>query len=119
MSFLFIGLGGFFGAICRYILGLSFNQSHSLKPFGTWIANISGSILLGILFVSHEKEIIHRITWLLFGVGFCGAYTTFSTFGTETLSMLLNRDYKKAIFYVFSSFTLSVGSVLIIILLVK
>lgn len=117
MSLLYIACGGFLGANARYFLGIKLNRTNPLRPYGTLVANITGSILLGILFVSFEKSIIFPSLWLLFGIGFCGAYTTFSTFGTETLEMILSKKYFQAFFYCLSSILVSLAGVAIILLL--
>ena len=114
MSWLFVSIGGFLGANARYLVGATFNRSEPLRPYGTWIANISGSILLGFLFVLLESGQINQLVFILLGTGFCGAYTTFSTFGTELLAMILANNWKKAVLYIFSSILVSFTSVWII-----
>ncbi|MFF2449014.1 fluoride efflux transporter CrcB [Neobacillus sp. NPDC058068] len=106
---IFVGLGGIFGAISRFLLGKWFTSKTSgVFPFGTWIINISGSFLLGFLAILNLKEAIPEWTWLLCGTGFLGAYTTFSTFGYETIQMLQSRKTKNALFYVTASVLLGV-----------
>ncbi|MGJ9457531.1 fluoride efflux transporter FluC [Oceanobacillus sp. CF4.6] len=107
MNFLFVALGGFIGSIVRYSISIKFNK----RLFATWIANVTGSMFLAFLFHLYINEAISDNVWLLFGVGFCGAYTTFSTFGNETLQLLMQHKYIAAIFYVFSSFSVSIGFV--------
>lgn len=98
-----ISIGGFFGSIARFWLANEFNKHIT----GTWLANISGAVLLALLFRLYQHEIISESLWLMLGVGFTGAYTTFSTFGKETLTLLLEKKYVNAILYVVSSFILS------------
>ncbi|CQR46524.1 Putative fluoride ion transporter CrcB [Paraliobacillus sp. PM-2] len=117
MNLLYIACGGFIGANARYFLGVALNRVNPLRPFGTWIANITGSFLLGILFIFLENHMISPSIWLLFGTGFCGAFTTFSTFGTEILSMLIEKKYLQASFYCLSSIGVSLVAVSIILLL--
>ncbi|MFB1051203.1 fluoride efflux transporter CrcB [Paraliobacillus sp. JSM ZJ581] len=117
MNLFYIACGGFIGANARYFLGLALNQVNPLRPYGTWIANITGSFLLGILFISLENGFISPPLWLLLGTGFCGAYTTFSTFGTETLAMILSKRYFQACIYCLSSIVVSLAGVSIIFLL--
>lgn len=96
-SLLFVSIGGFFGAISRYFLSRQFHQfSEGLKfPFSTWIANISGSFLLGILLGFG----IDGNLYALIGVGFLGSLTTFSTLFVEFITLLQER--KNHIFYLY------------------
>lgn len=101
MKILLIGLGGAIGAICRYYLSALMNKANF--PMGTWIINISGSFLLGVLFG------LERTGWpmWLFGIGFCGAFTTMSTFANETVGLFVSGQTKTAFLYVASSLVFS------------
>lgn len=99
MSFLLVGLGGFIGSIARFFIASKMNK----RLIGTWIANISGSVILAIVFYLHILGQSSGTLWLFLGVGFCGAYTTFSTFGNETISMLLEQKYRSAILYMINT----------------
>jgi fluoride exporter len=109
MSYLLIGIGGAIGAICRYSLGLAVMRNYSGPfPRGTWIINITGSFLLGLLFNLHTQGVIQDWTLSVFGVGFCGAYTTFSTFGNETVQLIVANKLKLAAVYVGTSVLVSI-----------
>ncbi|AXI09893.1 fluoride efflux transporter CrcB [Oceanobacillus sp. 143] len=99
MNILLVALGGFFGSITRYYISIKTEK----RLIGTWIANITGSITLGFLLHFHIAGTTPEWLWLLVGVGFCGAYTTFSTFGNETLNLFLDKKYGTAIFYSLST----------------
>ena len=100
-----IGAGGFVGAICRYGIAAASRQLwDSAFPLGTLIANILGCFLIGLLIGSGQNE-ASRNTKLLFGVGFLGALTTFSTFGAETVGSF--GEQKQAI--AISNVLLNVG----------
>lgn len=103
MNLLFVALGGFIGSIVRYNISISMNK----RLIGTWIANISGSILLAILFHFYQSGSLTPLLWSFLGIGFCGAYTTFSTFGNETLQLMLDKKYLRAFGYVTSSMAVS------------
>ena len=100
MDFLYVALGGFFGSISRYTLSVAYHK----HPFGTWIANITGALLLAVLLRLYINDIISQTVWLFAGLGFSGAYTTFSTFSNEVLEFVINHQFKKAVLYAGSSF---------------
>ena len=109
----FIGLGGSLGAAARLIVGKMINNRvHRIPlfPLGTWVINITGSFLLGILANLHLSNQISEGIWLFAGIGFCGAYTTFSTFGYETITLIQEHKIKIAILYVTTSVILGVVS---------
>lgn len=108
-----VAFGGFFGSIARYSLALLCRK----HPIGTWTANIAGSILLAIIFRFYIEQGLPEHLWLLFGTGFCGAFTTFSTFGNEVLEMLLQEKYTRAIIYVSTSIGTSLCAVVMILLI--
>ncbi|MFK0523938.1 fluoride efflux transporter CrcB [Paenibacillus illinoisensis] len=108
---IWIGLAGTLGAILRYSLGRWISgKLGTAIPWGTWIINISGSLLLGLLYGWHQSEMISDGLWVVWGTGFCGAYTTFSTFGYETIQLLTMKRYLSAILYVVSSVLLGVAA---------
>lgn len=111
-----IGIGGSLGAAARFILGnLISKKSQKLYPFpiGTWIINITGSFLLGLLAQLYLTNQIGEWLWLFGGVGFCGAYTTFSTFGNETITLIQSNKVKLAIIYVITSIIAGVVSAMV------
>ena len=80
MDLALVGVGGVFGGICRFQLGKAISQKFNTSfPIGTFLINISGALLLGIL----TGADMGNSGYLLFGDGFCGAFTTFSTFMEE------------------------------------
>ena len=99
-----IGLAGMAGTLARFYVGKRMQALTGNRfPWGTWLINLTGSYVLGLLFGLHAEHRIPEWAWLAFGIGFCGAYTTFSTFGYETLQLLTNRQPGRAVFYVLGS----------------
>lgn len=104
---LLVGLGGFFGAIARYLVA---RASASLLgvafPFGTFLINVSGSFLLGIVATLAGERFFHSSDQvrLVFAIGFLGAYTTFSTFEFETHALFEDGSWLLALINIFGSF---------------
>ena len=95
MNYLIIGAGGFVGAITRYILAIWIGQRWGRSfPLGTFIINVSGSFLIGLLMTLMAERFTENPQWrLLLVVGFLGAYTTFSTFEYETGALLKDSEW--------------------------
>lgn len=90
MEYLVIGLGGFLGTNARYLVaGWATRRFGAAFPYGTFLINLSGSFLLGLLLAFlRERIFLHPYHFLFFAVGFLSAYTTFSTFTYESLRLL-------------------------------
>ncbi|MDH4161673.1 MAG: fluoride efflux transporter CrcB [Nitrospirota bacterium] len=95
MNYLIVGIGGFAGAVVRYALGLWIGQRWGRTfPLGTFIINVSGSFLIGLLMPLLTERFIVIPQWrMLLVVGFLGAYTTFSTFEYETGALLKDGQW--------------------------
>jgi len=95
MNILIIGIGGFVGAVSRYGLALWIGQRWGRSfPLGTFVINVSGSFLIGLLMTLMAERLMVNPQWrLLLVVGFLGAYTTFSTFEYETGALLKDGEW--------------------------
>src|SRR3954469_11900362 len=93
-EFLLIGAGAVFGANLRYwITNYLAARWGQLFPYGTLVINITGSFLLGFVLTLIANRLVSDPGYrLLIGTGFLGAYTTFSTFSVDTLSLLERGD---------------------------
>lgn len=109
MMTLLIGIGGSIGAAARYVLGQWINQ-FLLFPFGTCLINIFGSFMLGVFMQYYVSESITVGWWLFLGVGVCGGFTTFSTFGLEAVSLIEKKKWVLLILYVVVSVIISICS---------
>lgn len=90
-TFLLIGIGGFIGAILRYILGGWVQDNFITFPFGTLFVNIIGSFFLGlIMFLSEYQGLFGEETRVFLTIGVLGAFTTLSTFSYESFRLLDN-----------------------------
>ncbi len=95
MNYLMIGIGGFVGAIVRYMVAVWVGERWGRSfPLGTFIINVTGSFFIGLLMTLMTERIIENPQWrLLLVVGFLGAYTTFSTFEYETGALLRDGEW--------------------------
>lgn len=94
MNVLFVGLGGFLGAILRYGTISAIRIVAPSFPLGTLVANITGCLLAGLFLGITQKNDLLGNNWSYFlSIGLLGSYTTFSTFTKESLEMALNGSY--------------------------
>jgi CrcB protein len=95
MNVLVIGIGGFVGAVARYGIAVWIGQRWGRSfPLGTFVINVSGSFLIGLLMTLMAERFTENPQWrLLLVVGFLGAYTTFSTFEYETGALLKDSEW--------------------------
>ena len=99
MSLILIGLGGFAGALARYLVdGVVVDRTGAGFPWGTLVINVSGSFALGLLFaVTTERALLPAEIRGPVMIGFLGAYTTFSTFMLESWRLVESGAWALAI----------------------
>jgi CrcB protein len=106
MPYLLVGLGGFIGANARFVVARLVGALFETRfPLGTFVINVSGSFLLGVLgTIVAQKVMPHSEAMrLALGVGFLGAFTTFSTFEFETHALFEDGSWLTATTNIFAS----------------
>lgn len=114
MIYLYLALGGALGTLARFgISGWIQNQIAADFPWGTFVVNVAGCLLLGFLYRASSTLISDEALRGFLTVGFCGAFTTFSTFSVEAVALLERGAWARAGLYVFGS--VGVGLVAVVI----
>lgn len=108
-SILIIGFGGFIGTVARYLISRYFQLNFtSVFPWSTFIINIVGCLLIGLIYgISEKGDVLSPDIRLFLTVGICGGFTTFSTFSND--SFLLIRDQEWLRFALYTSLSVFVG----------
>ena len=112
MKFVLVFLGGGFGSVLRYGISKYFNAFDAVIPYGTFLVNVLGSLLIGILLgLSLKSNVLSQNQTLFFAVGFCGGFTTFSTFAFENTKLIESGHYFSLVFYLLGSVILGILAV--------
>lgn len=120
LNCLVVGLGGFLGAVLRYLISLVPMKNPESFPLHTFIINIAGAFAIGCIAFAVSKNINIDTKLLLFlKVGICGGFTTFSTFSLETVELIKNGSVITAVFYVAASILAGVLAVMLPELVLK
>ena len=109
---LFVGLGGFAGAVCRYLLS-SLVPAAKGFPMGTLLVNFIGAVAIGMIAVFSQRLSISPRLILFFKTGVCGGFTTFSTFSLETAELFQNHRPAVGTLYTVVSVLLCLAGVLL------
>ncbi|MEQ8172966.1 MAG: fluoride efflux transporter CrcB [Candidatus Eremiobacterota bacterium] len=102
-SYMLVFIGGGLGASLRYLMSMIF-ATHLKYPYGTFIINVLGSFLLGLILMSSLSKTgtgLKLNTFLT--IGFAGGFTTFSTFTYEAINLINQGLILQSIFYIFLS----------------
>lgn len=120
-TILIVGTGGFIGSVMRYLVQFFVEKGMSTTfPWGTFIANITGSFIIGIVFALAEKGSIMNAEWRLFlAVGICGGFTTFSSFAYNNLTLLKENAYGQLLWNIGGSLFFGILAVYLGIILIR
>jgi CrcB protein len=94
-----VGLGGFIGSVCRYLLGGAVHRAAPgvLLPIGTLAVNVTGCLAIGLLAgLAETRGVFSAETRVFLLIGVLGGFTTFSTFGYETIQLLRDAQWVPA-----------------------
>ena len=117
---LLVFVGGGFGSVLRYIIGKHLNSTENGIPYGTFAANILGSLLIGVILgLAAKNDALSQNQTLLLATGFCGGFTTFSTFAYENHVFLKSGDFTSFALYTIASFIVGFLAVFLGLYLVK
>ncbi len=117
---LLVFFGGGIGSVLRYIIGKYLNNASDGIPYGTFAANILGSLLIGIILgLAAKNDSLTTNQTLLLATGFCGGFTTFSTFAYENHVFLKSGDFSSFALYTIGSFIVGFLAVFLGMFLVK
>lgn len=109
---LLVGIGGFIGSVCRYLIGLIPLSPSNGFPVKTLVINVAGAFAIGLIAAAAAKnaDISPRIV-LLLKTGICGGFTTFSTFALEISDLVRGGSWAAAAAYMLLSLILGVAAV--------
>src|SRR3990172_2073762 len=115
IKLLYVGIGGFLGAIARYLIGgWIMGSGRFAFPWGTLVINVTGSFVLGLFFaLAIERYGIDGFWRPFFAIGFLGAYTTFSTFSLETMNLVESGSFLLATLNVLASAVFSIAGAMV------
>ncbi|WP_299387740.1 fluoride efflux transporter CrcB [uncultured Lacinutrix sp.] len=106
-NILLVFVGGGLGSVLRYLLGKYLNNAENGIPYGTFAANILGSLLIGIILgLALKNNTLSQNHTLLLATGFCGGFTTFSSFAYENHVFLKAGDFTSFAIYTIASFVI-------------
>lgn len=117
---LLVFIGGGFGSALRFVIGKYMNSTETGIPWGTFTANILGSLIIGIILgLAAKNDALSSNQTLLLATGFCGGFTTFSTFAYENHVFLKSGDFTSFALYTIGSFIIAFLAVFVGLFIAK
>ena len=112
-SLFVVGVGSFAGGSLRYLISVLMKSPVNGFPFGTMCVNLLGCLLIGVFYgFAARHPLMSQNTLLLLTTGFCGGFTTFSTFANESLQLLQSQNITTFAIYISASVILGIALVL-------
>ena len=104
-----VGIGGFLGSVCRYLIGLIPGKEGAFFPVRTFAINIVGAFVIGMIAaLAAKNSVLNPKAVLFLKVGICGGFTTFSSFALETSDLLKSGHLSAAALYAVLSIVLGI-----------
>ena len=112
-SLIIVGFGGFIGTVARFLISRYFQVNFSsVFPWGTFVVNLVGCLIIGMIYGFSEKgDVLSPDVRLFLTVGFCGGFTTFSTLSNDAFILLRQQEWFRFSFYTSFSFFLGLLAV--------
>ncbi len=119
-QFILVFFGGGIGSVLRFAIGKLLNSPKDGIPYGTFAANVLGSLLIGIILgIASKNNTLTSDQTIFLAIGFCGGFTTFSTFAYENHVFLKAGDFTSFALYTIASFIIGFLAVFLGLYLVK
>jgi len=120
-TLIIVGSGGFIGTALRYLVQVNVEKFlASSFPLGTFLVNVAGSFVIGIIYALAEKGNLMNPEWRIFlAIGICGGFTTFSTFAMDNLNLMKDNSLWQLLLYTGGSLFLGIAAVYLGIVLTR
>lgn len=120
-TIIFVGIGGMLGSISRYLAALFLTKTFPSEfPYGTFAVNVVGCLIIGVVYGLSQRFDWLTPEWRFFlATGFCGGFTTFSSFAYENILLLQDKDYLTFATYAVLSFVLCLAAALLGLLITR
>jgi CrcB protein len=120
-NIILVGIGGLLGSVARYLVAvLLAGQTAGTFPFATLAVNVAGCFLIGLIFALSDRGNVLSPEWRVFlTTGFCGGFTTFSTFSYESLRLMQDGEYLYVASYILISVVVGLAATFLGIALVR
>lgn len=106
-AIMLVGIGGFAGSVARYgVKVVTDKYLAATFPYATFFINLSGAFVIGLLYGLLMRNQVSDGTWMIMATGFCGAFTTFSTFALENNVLISQKQSSTALVYTLLSLVL-------------